>query len=547
MRSLISFLAEIRKRPTATAAVFAIALTASEAAAFGQNYGNPASFFPIENLADLKAIFRFLFSFAILLCFTRSLLVSTFRWRCVYFAVFAVALSVEYGFHNALNRFTLPSDIESAFYASDSGDKFGAITLFFNWSVAVPVAAFRFLFFFSDSSSASGWKLFALNMLVIFSGFALAADFYRQPPPSNAFAAHFNNLTVSTLYFAGEVAGRPPRQTVAPVETAAPRNNIVFVVDESVRADRLSVNGYERDTTPTLRRLAENGQLKNWRFAASGATESVGSNRQMLTGITDLPDRERRIDTLPTVFQYARAAGYKTFYFDGQSYADWNGSESDRLNFGEILTAKDFPDVLPSDLDAAFARRIREIVGESSGNFIWVNKRGVHFRYEKNYPQSARRWTPTAGDAFAAGDLSANRALENNYDNAILYNSETFFGALFADKLPAETDFVYTSDHGQTLIEGAATHAGDSREEALAPLFIVSNDARVRVADTSFAATHRNLFATLLDLMNYPRDSRKHAYAPSLLNAKASESKARTFWVGNLSGAFGGRQMNFDR
>ena len=527
------------------AAVFAFVLAVFEAWTFGLEYGNLSGFSAFENLVDLKSIFRFVFSFVVLLFFTRSMLVSTFGWRCVYFAVFAVALSVEYGFQNALNRFTLPSDIENAFYASDSGDKFGAVTLFFDWSVAVPIIAFRCLFAFSDLRRTNGGRLFALNLVLIFSGLALAADFYRMPAPSNAFAAHFNNLTVSALYFAEEYARRPPREAVAPVSKSAPRNNIVFVVDESVRADRLSVNGYERDTTPTLRRLADDGSLKNWRYAASGATESVGSNRQLLTGIADLPDRERRIDALPTVFQYARAAGYKTFYFDGQSYADWNGSKADRRDFGEILTAKDFSGVAPVELDAAFARKIREIVGASSGNFIWVNKRGVHFRYEKNYPREAARWTPTSANS-STNATDADRALGNNYDNAILYNSESFFAPLFSGSMPANTDFIYTSDHGQTLKSGAATHAGDSRDEALVPLFIVSNDARVRDADTRFAAAHRNLFATLLDLMNYPRDLRKHEYAVSLLDAKANESKTRKYWVGNLSGAFGGKKMNFD-
>lgn len=545
IRNLTSFLEETRKRPWATAALFSFLLTAFEALAFGQEYGNFFYRQSFQSVAGVKAIFHFLFSLAVLIFFVCSMLASTFRWKCVYFAVFALALSVEYGFQAALERFTLPSDIENTFYASDSGDKVGAITLFFNWIVLIPLVAFRCLFAFSPSAAAQGWKLFALNLLLIIAGFAMAADFYRTPAPSNAFAAHFNNWTVSALYFAGESAARKPREPVAPLENRAPPNNIVFIIDESIRADHLSVNGYERDTTPTLRGLASGGQLKNWRFAASGATESVGSNRQLLTGITDLPDRENLLDTLPTVFQYARAAGYKTFYFDGQSYADWNGTPADRADFGEILTANDFPGAAAMDLDAAFAEKIREIVGGSRGNFVWVNKRGVHFRYEKNYPPAEQRWTPVDSDINADAP-DANHALENNYDNAILYNSERFFRALFSGGLPADTDFIYTSDHGQTLIEGAATHAGDSRNEALVPIFIVSGSERVKNADAGFAASHVNLFPTLLDLMDYPPRLRSYGYAASLLDAKAGDSGERTYFVGNPSGAFGGKKMNFD-
>lgn len=541
------FFEKISRRPTAAALVFALSLAGCEAFAFGQNYAEAFGSFSTIDLTSARTIFFHLFSFGVLTFFTRSMLVSSFRWKCIYFAVFAFAVAVEYGFQTALGRFTLPSDAENVFFVSDGSEKIGAVTLFFNWFALLPIAVFRALFYLSKTGASNGLKLFAANALVVFSGFALAADFNRPPAPTNSLAAHLNNLTVSAIYFAIEKRARKPREAVAPVENARPQNNVVFIVDESVRADRLSLNGYERDTTPTLRRLARENLLKNWGAGASGATESVGSNRLLLSGVNDLPDRERCIYTAPTVFQYARAAGYKTFYFDGQNYAEWIGSEADKAGFGAVVGARDFPGVAPVDLDAAFALKIREIVGNSGGNFIWVNKRGVHFRYENNYPQERRVWSPIDADALAAAESNPNRPLENNYDNAVLYNSESFFAALFAGGVPTATDFIYTSDHGQTLIKGAAAHAGGSRNEALVPIFIVSTDERVRNADAGFAAAHENLFATLLDLFDYPVRLREREYARSLLAAKRADFKPRTYFVGNVTGAFGGKKMSFDR
>lgn len=546
MGKLNSYLEEIKRSPSAVAFVFSLALTASESIVFRQNY---AAFFqtvaPLRSFGEARELFCVGLAFAALFFFVRSTLVSRFGWQCVYFGVFVLALSIEYGFHGALGRYTLPSDFENAFYASDASDKFGAVTLFFSWLIFAPLAVYRWLFRFAPPDADHGAKLFALNLLFLFGGFALVADFHRAPLPSNAFAAQFNSLTVSALYFGELNFTRQKRQTVLPLAANAPTNNVVLIIDESVRADHLSINGYAKQTTPTLDRLAKDNLLKNWGLSASGATESVGSNRLLLSGLADLPDRERRIFTLPTIFQYARAAGYRTFYFDGQDYAEWIGSEEDRRDFGTIYSARDFPEVAPIDLDRALAAKINEIVGTSKGNFIWVNKRGVHFRYEKNYPADQTIWTPTDLTADAA-ELATNRPLENNYDNAVRYNSESFFDALVGEAFPPDTVFIYTSDHGQTLRQNHATHAGDSKAEALVPLFIIGNDARLANADVNFAASHRNIFATLLDLMNFPKTERAHVYAASLLEAKASDSVTRTYFVGNLSGAFGGKKMIFD-
>ena len=44
--------------------------------------------------------------------------------------------------------------------------------------------------------------------------------------------------------------------------------NVLFIVLDTVRADRLSLYGYQRPTTPTLERLAKRG----FRFDAARAT-----------------------------------------------------------------------------------------------------------------------------------------------------------------------------------------------------------------------------------------------------------------------------------
>jgi glucan phosphoethanolaminetransferase (alkaline phosphatase superfamily) len=94
---------------------------------------------------------------------------------------------------------------------------------------------------------------------------------------------------------------------------------------------------------------------------------------------------------------------------------------------------------------------------------------------------------------------------------------------------------VYTSDHGETLQEDGATwpHCHNTRHEALVPLLIITN---LKLSpDTSFHASHSNIFATLLDFMQVPEGARLHAYAPSLLSATRAQNQPRFYLDGELA------------
>jgi lipid A ethanolaminephosphotransferase len=331
---------------------------------------------------------------------------------------------------------------------------------------------------------------------------------------------------------------------------APPTNNIVFVVDESVRGDHLGIDGYERDTTPLLAILSSSGKLKNWGIASSGATCSIESNNLLLTGLHDLPDTDFNVYKLPTIFQYAKAAGYKNYYFDGQLSTVWNGKASD-LDDYEWINAKNFAALQPYEIDHEIAARVRQIVASGTGNFIWINKRGTHKPYERAYPADANVWQPAlygADDSGFYGSVDHDQ-LVNSYDNALLYNLQSFFSPLVEPGIPDGTVIVYTSDHGQTLGENGAvvSHCSTTRNEAVVPLFVIGGDARLTSADASYKASHENLFATLLDLMNIPDTARQYPYAVSLLKAHGDDSTPRSYYAGDLHSSSFGQSYPFDR
>jgi glucan phosphoethanolaminetransferase (alkaline phosphatase superfamily) len=106
--------------------------------------------------------------------------------------------------------------------------------------------------------------------------------------------------------------------------SAAHRRNVVLIIVDSLRADRMNVYGYERQTTPFLSALVKNGRMKRIDAAFSTCSESF-------CGITStLASREFR-DISARTFQLQDVlsdAGYRTWFLLSGNHRAWNGLTS---------------------------------------------------------------------------------------------------------------------------------------------------------------------------------------------------------------------------
>ncbi len=490
---------------------------------------------------------RFLFllslsitAFCLFLSFVYASFAVPYKYRIIFFIIFSLLIITEYGYYVAFEQFFRFQDIEIAIYAKNADIFTNAISKYFNYLAIFPIVVYGILLLKLQEVYKHIWTpLFAV--IILFVTFFFATTYFTK----NTFYLHSFNHGISTLvsfpviWYVGTINDTAKnshyyvsRTQVESQSPKKPKNNVVFIIDESVRSDYLSINGYGVSTTPTLEKLSEKGFVKNWGTAVSGTTCSVTSNGLLLTGLNDLPDINYSIFKLPTIFQYAKAMGFKTFYFDGQVSGLWNGKSADVANYGEWITAKELGENVENryDVDAEIAKRIKQIVNNSDGNFIWVNKYGVHQSSIDSYPNNETDIT-------------------SKYTEAIRYNSESFFNELFDDEnFGKNTIYIYTSDHGRNLDEekGTATHCSNTRSEAKVPLLLLSSPQNLPDVDTGFKASHSNIFATLLDLMNFPEEKRKYNYSISLLEAKESDSKRRFYFVGDLNLEAEGKTYVFD-
>jgi lipid A ethanolaminephosphotransferase len=445
------------------------------------------------------------------------------------------------------------TDLHIAFVTTPQ-QKFNAMLTYFNLIAVLPCIAFAVMLFKTKAKKEFGLRAFLVFLFLTVGFYSNVYYFipkffvYKFPTVSNQ-AFFRTGIEYAWTSFFSYRGTRDKAESPKLAENTRPNNNIILVVDEAMRGDHFSLNGYSRQTTPYLDELQKQGLLTNWGIAVSSSTCSLQSHDLLITGLTpdDLPDPNDKIKKVPTIFQFAKAMGYKTYYFDGQMNSFWGGTADD-LNYIDVWinTTQIIKETeSPTEYDFVIAKQTNEIISNSTGNFIFIFKRGNHPPYNLNFPKGAITWTPSfEGRAYLVPDEQLP-ALVNSFDNAIRYNVNKFFQTLASDykNLPNNTIIFYTADHSQTLGEDGIvySHCGYNRKEVIVPLFALGNLGTS--VDTKFKPIHANIFPTILDLMNYPESLRKHNYAKSLLKATEKDNGERFFFWANLTR---GEKIKFD-
>lgn len=254
---------------------------------------------------------------------------------------------------------------------------------------------------------------------------------------------------------------------------------IVFIMDESVRGDYLSITEADRETTPFLESI--NGRLANFGVAISGANCSHVSRLMFRHGarLEQIPYLEKSY-TQPTIWQYAHKAGLKTLYIDA-----WTGPLG--LHSGMTLAERRLIDTKISVLDerrymrdTSAAEKLIEALRDGEPTFIYVDKWGAHDQYRAQVPPefSARR------DRERAAPGSSDEQLVNEYKDAMTWSVDEFFRKVLPAIDLSKTLIVYTSDHGVNLRDGPSYYKqshcnyGDTVNvaESFVPLLAITGD-----------------------------------------------------------------------
>lgn len=241
-----------------------------------------------------------------------------------------------------------------------------------------------------------------------------------------------------------------------------PHAIVLFTLD-TARADHLSAYGYERATSPTLERIAEEGIRFSRAISPMPTTDP--SHLSMMTGLyprthgvwrngESLPEPDT-----PNLASWARELGYRTGAF--VSRAHLRPSALGLRGFDH----EDGPDA-PSRPAAETAGRARDWVEEQGEEpfFLWLHFFDPHIPYaapppfrgrwqETDAPPGLERGKPWGYDKPHAPEVV--RALVAAYDAEIAYADfelDRFLGWL-ERRLPSPPLLIVVGDHGEFLGE----------------------------------------------------------------------------------------------
>ena len=369
--------------------------------------------------------------------------------------------------------------------------------------------------------------------------------FLRSGGGSQALPMQFQPLAVTAVGLERALSHHMEKRMAVPFAPVhrPPVKHIVFLVDESLRPDYLDFRPGNPVTPhlPALRRIAAD-------FGPAVSGGNCSSYANAILRFTAQPhDIVKSARTYPTLWQWAKKAGFTTIYMDGQSgFVQDPGRFQNFMTMGEARFIDQiirFDDVPTTQLDFALLDKLVHLLKTSDKPlFIYANKNGAHFPYDADYPASQARFHPTITEA---GRETAETKV-NSYRNAVAWNVDTFFHQLLRKADLKDTLIIYTSDHGQNLdpdaLSHCSTHDPDPRE-GLVPLLAITGNEPVlwrfrHAAEENFgAARHFNIAPTLLFLMGYDPAALKQLYGPSLLEPLPRKPMG-AFTYGDIFGLF---------
>ncbi|SNT39153.1 Sulfatase [Noviherbaspirillum humi] len=297
---------------------------------------------------------------------------------------------------------------------------------------------------------------------------------------------------------------------------------IVLVIGESSRFDRWGLNGYARDTTPLL------SKEKNL-LSLSDLITSVSATRLSVPVILSRKPSRQSLNagfSEKSLVSAFREAGYKTFWLSNQmSFGEFDtpisvfAREADVTRFFNLGGYADSPshdDVLLAPLQAA-------IDDSAKKKLIVLHSLGSHWNYGQRYPKEFDRWQPSLFGSVNAAftDLALKEALNNSYDNSVLYTD--WFLSKVIDSLKRTNEvasMMYVADHGQSLYDGdcrIAFHGHNTQYEFHVPALVWFSNSYERVFPKKIRVLHQhrdsrlsteNVFHSLLDMadIRYPSE-----------------------------------------
>lgn len=301
------------------------------------------------------------------------------------------------------------------------------------------------------------------------------------------------------------------RAKVAAIACTECPDVLIYIIDESVNYEALSaVNSIVLQASAVSERLGV--PAFSYKGYSAGNHSSV-SNYILRLGVgkSSYPDTNYATLALPNIFSYAKAAQYKTVFYDAQA-------ENHRLqNFLSQHDLEDIDHFITSDGSYDFYNRdfialekLRNFIDEAKPNnkvAITLVKWGIHFPYINAVSPQLTDKLPadckSADTSFSSQKVYCTKA---QYETALKFSVDQFMDQLFSMLEGKNFALVYTSDHGQNLSSQYSLPHGSpentSECEVSVPILIAGN-VFTNVVHDNGTKSHFQIPPTLLDILGF--------------------------------------------
>jgi hypothetical protein len=286
---------------------------------------------------------------------------------------------------------------------------------------------------------------------------------------------------------------------------SAHRRNVILIIVDSRRADRMQVYGYQRPTTPFLSQLVQDGRMKKVDAAFSSCSESF-------CGITStLASREFR-DISARTFQLQdvlRDEGYQTWFLLSGNHSAWNGlplfyRASEGTFFDGSQTRR-----YSMDDDRLVLEGLEQVPPASPEQpaFFYMHLMSPHF-LGVQLPESHFFTSP---DDVVSPGLEPYKIRDqlnkpDRYDDKVRQADaiiRQIFDALRAKHYLDNAVMVVTGDHGEGLGERHWSHGWDLYDEDIRIPMLIYDVPAATYPDLPFAA-QVDIAPTILDRLGLP-------------------------------------------
>lgn len=276
---------------------------------------------------------------------------------------------------------------------------------------------------------------------------------------------------------------------------AARRRNVVLIVVDALRSDRMGVYGYFRDTTPHLDRLADAGVIRKPAQMRSACSASVCGLMSMLTSkfVHEFSSRPVSLHEVLTLH------GYRTQMILGGDHSNFYGLKELFGRVDDYYDGSFSRDKYGNDDRVVLDRVAQMPAWDGTPAMIQFHLMSTHILGLRHKEHA--RFTPAASYV-----LPANRRaplVDNFYDNGVVQADAVIhelLEALRAKGYLREALVVITADHGESLGEGGRySHAQNIAEEALRiPLLLIAFGYRPEVFRPGLVASQVDIAPTIL-------------------------------------------------